>query len=73
MGDDRELSYARGRNPWDPINGLRVGGLAGGIVGTIPTIVWGPGMFWIVIAGAALGGAVGFWVEKRKAHAATRS
>lgn len=67
MSDESGSRYAPGRNPWDPINGFRVGALAGGIIGVLPVALLGGGYFWAVIAGAALGGVAGFWIEKRNA------
>jgi hypothetical protein len=49
MSDDR---LPEGRPPWDPLNGLRIGALAGGVIGVILTLI--------------AGGAIGYWSEKRK-------
>lgn len=54
-----------GRQPWDPANGLRVGILAGGFVGAGVIALTGIASFWIVAAFAAIGGAIGYWSEKR--------
>ncbi len=55
-----------GRPPWDPLNGLRVGAFAGGAAGVVVTAAAGLSYIWAVLVGAAAGGAVGYWSEKRK-------
>ena len=52
--------------PWDPANGLRVGGLVGGLVGAAVIAFTGFTHFWVIAATGAIGGAIGFWSEKRK-------
>ncbi len=54
------------RQPWDPANGLRVGVVAGGLLGAALLAVTGFANFWVVGLAGAVGGAVGFWSEKRK-------
>jgi uncharacterized membrane protein YebE (DUF533 family) len=46
--------------------GFRVGAVAGGILGAILVAVSSLASFWVVVAGAAAGGAVGYWTEKFK-------
>jgi hypothetical protein len=55
-----------GQQPYDPLNGLRVGGLAGGIVGGVATAVTSVDNAWLVVAGALVGGAIGYLSEKRR-------
>ncbi len=55
-----------GRQLYDPLNGLRVGALAGGLIGAIVTAVTSIAFVWLVVAGAVLGGAVGYWYERRR-------
>jgi hypothetical protein len=55
-----------GQQPYDPLNGLRVGGLAGGILGGIATAVTSVGNVWLVVVGVVLGGAIGYLYERRK-------
>ncbi|MDH3678868.1 MAG: hypothetical protein OEV40_02840 [Acidimicrobiia bacterium] len=55
-----------GREPWDPANGLRVGILAGGVVGAVVAVVSGVAHFWVVALGGVIGGGIGWWSERRK-------
>ena len=66
MSEESRHSLPAGRPPWDPWNGARVGGLAGGIVGILVTVVSSMTSFWLVLVGAAIGGGIGYWSEKRK-------
>jgi hypothetical protein len=66
MNNERDRTgYPAGRQPYDPLNGLRVGALAGGVVGVLPAAILGPRAAWTMLIGAVIGGAVGFWWEKR--------
>ncbi|MFH1331224.1 MAG: hypothetical protein ABIJ48_11300 [Actinomycetota bacterium] len=47
------------------MNGLRVGALVGGLLGAIATAATSVTNVWLVFAGAAGGGAIGFWSERR--------
>ena len=60
-----ERSGVPGRQPWDPANGLRVGVAVGALLGGAVVAVTGPHLS-VVAAGAAVGGAIGLWSEKRK-------
>ena len=51
--------------PWDPANGFRIGALTGGLIG-IALIAVSEFTALLVIPFAAIGGAVGYWSEKRK-------
>ena len=61
----KRSALAPGRQPWDPANGLRLGLFVGALLGAVVVAV-GYAHFSIVAAGAVIGGAVGFWSEKRK-------
>jgi hypothetical protein len=54
-----------GRQPYDPLNGLRVGALSGGLTGAVAAVVIGPVYAWLVLVGAVAGGAIGYWYERR--------
>jgi uncharacterized protein YcfJ len=54
-----------GWQPYDLLNGLRVGALAGGLLGAIATVATSVTNVWLVFVGAAGGGAIGFWSERR--------
>ncbi len=53
-----------GVQPYDPLNGFRVGALAGALLGAIPTFVVGSP--WFVIGGSILGGIGGYLRERRR-------
>ena len=61
---DNGYRLAPGRQPYDPLNGLRIGAFAGGILGAIAAGV--TRVVWFLPAGAVLGGTVGYWTERRK-------
>lgn len=62
----REKRYPAGRPPHDPINGLRIGAFAGGIMGILGSwLVASPNIVALLV-GAVAGGAVGYVMEKRK-------
>ena len=65
MASERR-SLPPGLEPWDPANGLRVGALSGGLVGALVIALTGFTHFWVIAVTGLLGGAVGFWSEKRK-------
>ena len=54
-----------GRQWYDPLNGIRVGGLAGAVLGGIATAVTGVAYVWLIAVGAFAGAAFGYWYEKR--------
>jgi predicted MFS family arabinose efflux permease len=55
-----------GREPWDPVNGLRIGAFTGAVIGAVLIALSGVASFWIVAGCGAIGGGVGYWAEKRK-------
>lgn len=55
-----------GLQPWDPANGLRVGGITGAVVGAIVMAVVGVANIWLMVVPALIGAVVGYWSEKRK-------
>lgn len=64
MGSVTRRRFPPGRQPYDPLNGIRVGALAGAILGAIVTLLvdFGP---WPLVGGALGGGIVGFRFERR--------
>ncbi len=58
--------YPEGRQPWDPINGVRVGGLVGALIGGGVAAILGAAAGWLIGGGAALGAAVGYFDQKRR-------
>ena len=59
-------SLPAGRQPYDPLVGLRVGAIAGGILGVILLAISSLASFWFVVIGAVAGGAIGYWTERFK-------
>ena len=55
-----------GRQPYDTLNGLRIGAVAGALLGAIVALVVGSGMVWLIIALGAIGGFLGYRFEHRQ-------
>jgi hypothetical protein len=55
-----------GTQPYDPLNALRVGALAGAGLGGLIGILLSWLTPWLVVAGAGLGGFLGYRREKRR-------
>ncbi len=62
----RQTKYAAGRQPYDALNGLRVGALAGALLGAAPALIWGTGLAWAIPVAAVLGGLAGYVSERRR-------
>ena len=56
-----------GHQPYDRLNGVRIGALAGGLVGALVGAV--THLPWLLVAGAVVGGAAGFFVATRRGDA----
>jgi len=52
--------------PWDPLNGARVGAVVGALAGAALIALSGVASFWMIAGCGAIGGALGYWSEKRK-------
>ncbi|MEN8042133.1 MAG: hypothetical protein ABFR95_11580 [Actinomycetota bacterium] len=63
MENSEEPRYPAGVQPYDSFNGLRIGALAGGVIGILPAFVFPGGFVWLVI-GAAVGAAAGYLWER---------
>ncbi len=61
-----DVRYPKGHQPWDPVNGLRVGALVGALVGAGIAAIAGSVAGWLIGGGALLGGAVGYFDQKRR-------
>ncbi|MDH3752506.1 MAG: hypothetical protein OEU32_01440 [Acidimicrobiia bacterium] len=66
MDAARRSRLPAGRQPYDPLNGFRVGAFVGGLLGAVATVVIGIASAWLVFVGGALGGVIGYSSEKRK-------
>ena len=62
----RPVRYKEGHQPWDPVNGMRVGGFAGALLGAGAALLLGSAPVWLIFGGAAMGAAVGYFSQKRK-------
>ncbi|MDJ0498802.1 MAG: hypothetical protein QNJ89_13295 [Acidimicrobiia bacterium] len=65
MSGEQQDKLPPGRQPYDPLNGLRIGALTGGIAGAIVAGLTGVGI-WFVFLTAIVAAAVGYWTQKRK-------
>ncbi len=65
MGEEQNDRLPPGRQPYDPLNGLRVGALTGGIIGAVIAGLTDIGI-WFVFLMAIVAGAIGYWSQKRK-------
>jgi len=63
MGE--EPRYPAGVQPYDTMNGVRIGAIVGGIVGVGAAVLVGGAFAWLVIIGGGAGGAVGYVWERR--------
>lgn len=66
MGHGKQGRLRPGQQVYDPLNGLRVGTLAGGLLGAAATAMTGVANWWFVLVGGAIGGATGYWSESRR-------
>jgi hypothetical protein len=65
MGEEKADRLPPGRQPYDPLNGLRVGALAGGIVGAVIAGLTDLGL-WFVFLTAIVAATVGYVTQRRK-------
>jgi uncharacterized membrane protein len=55
-----------GRQPYDALNGLRIGAVAGALLGAIVALLFGSAMVWLILALGAIGGFLGYRFERRQ-------
>lgn len=55
-----------GRQPYDALTGLRIGAMAGALLGAIVALVFGSAMVWLILAMGAIGGFLGYRFERRQ-------
>ena len=64
MHDVKDRRFPPGRQPYDVLNGMRIGALVGVILGAVITAIWDLGV-WPILIGAVVFGLVGFTYERR--------
>jgi len=70
MDESEDYQLPPGRQPYDVLNGLRIGALVGGILAAIVMVFTSLNSLWVLLIGAAIGGVVGYLYERRRLHAA---
>lgn len=55
-----------GHQPYDPLNGIRIGAIAGGLVGIGVAALTGFGGIGTVVVAAAIGGSAGYAYQRRE-------
>lgn len=55
-----------GRQPYDALNGLRIGAVAGALLGAIVALLVGQAMVWLILVAGAIGGFLGYRFERRQ-------
>ena len=65
MGEKDEYTLPPGRQPYDPLNGLRIGALTGGIIGAVIAGLTNVGI-WFVFLLAIVAAVTGYWTQKSK-------
>jgi hypothetical protein len=70
MDEREDYQLPPGRQPYDVLNGLRIGALVGGILGAIVMVLTSLDSLWVLLIGAAIGGVAGYLYERRRLNAA---
>ncbi len=70
MDESDDYRLPPGRQPYDVLNGLRIGALVGGIIGAIVLALTSLDSLWVLLVGAVIGGAIGYLYERRRLNAA---
>ena len=60
-----EPRYPPGTQPYDVLNGARIGAVAGGVLGIVAAFFLGAAFVWLIIVGAVVGGGIGYLWERR--------
>ncbi len=60
------MTLPPGHQPYDPLNALRVGGLAGALAGAALGWLSGASAPLLIVGGTALGAAAGYWRQRRR-------
>jgi len=64
MSDDQRHPLPPGVQPYDGLNGIRIGAITGGVVAILPAAILGGAPFWL-LGGAVTGGIAGYVWENR--------
>ena len=63
---DNEPRLRPGHPPWESFAGIRVGGLAGALIGAVVAVVTNGPALWIIVGAAVIGAAAGYLVATRQ-------
>ena len=66
MSSSDDPSVPSGHEPHDPLNGIRVGALIGGLFGALITALTSVANAWLVFIGAAVGAIVGCRSQRKR-------
>jgi hypothetical protein len=55
-----------GHPPWEPLNGIRIGGIAGLALGAVLALLFDTAALAFIIGGTVVGAVVGYLVAKRQ-------
>jgi phage tail tape-measure protein len=72
MSDKPDYRLPPGHQPYDQLNGARVGAIAGGAVGAAMTAAGGIQYVWFVAVFAIVGAAVGAWSQRLRSGSGGR-
>ncbi len=64
MPGENAPRYPPGKQPYDSLNAVRIGVVAGGILGAGVTALTSIANLWLVGLFAVIGGIVGFWSRR---------
>lgn len=64
MAEAPEPRYPPGKQPYDTANAVRIGALAGGILGVVVTVLTSVANVWLVALFAVMGGVAGYWGKR---------
>lgn len=66
MGSERDRRPPAGHQPYDPLNGIRIGAIAGGLLGMGLAAITSIGGIGTVAVAAVMGGAAGYAYHRRE-------
>jgi hypothetical protein len=70
MSDTHNDGLPAGRQPYDRLNGARIGAIVGGILAVLLVALTGLASIWWVVGGAIVGAGLGYGYQAREEHRA---